>query len=421
MLDADTVKDAASRSRRQVKAIAAGATSKSVALQRLTSSQALAPDSPNKSEKVARIGQVKRLSARSIRRTRSRMRSTAVAFIRAYDHGKDGKVDEKEFRAGLVKLLHTIAVLHPRQRMAGRWVKPPQDLVEPARTERLLAWPCSVFRSRAGDCQDAMSLNLFGKTSGKMFLGMCFAWASMFVQATCGVLSGLGPFITRDSTGATAQVLSIAGFKLGWAAILMFYSPCGCLLSNAVVAAQFLVEGGTTLLLFLMAQSGASEEEKQQGMLLAFMLMLLPVFLPVLQKVYDGVIVNLVINCCRKKFNAAAACTAMLVCILAIPAVVGKMLGCKGSFNAAKLTTTARTLVADAKRHRDAKASTVKVKRVVRRKKKDANSDDVTTVAPACGASAAMGASGKRKEEEEEGGDDGDGDDDGGGDGGGAD
>ena len=39
-------------------------------------------------------------------------------------------------------------------------------------------------------------------------------------QVTCGILSGLGPYIMKGTTAAKAQVLSVAAIKLSWAAIL---------------------------------------------------------------------------------------------------------------------------------------------------------------------------------------------------------
>lgn len=62
----------------------------------------------------------------------------------------------------------------------------------------------------------------------------------------------------------------------------------------------------------------------------------LPYPCPLLQ---DGVIVGIVVNCCRKKFTFEAAAGALIIFLLAIPSFLGKMLGfATGSFNVAKMS-----------------------------------------------------------------------------------
>ena len=73
-------------------------------------------------------------------------------------------------------------------------------------------------------------------------------------QVTCGILSGLGPYIMKGTTAAKAQVLSVAAIKLSWAAILACYSPCVCGLANAVIVSQYVSEGTATILLLMVPQ-----------------------------------------------------------------------------------------------------------------------------------------------------------------------
>jgi len=146
----------------------------------------------------------------------------------------------------------------------------------------------------------------------------------------------------------------------------------------------FISEGISSVLLFYAAQQGASGETVDQIHLLAFVLLLLPVFFPVLQKFYDGVIVNLILNCVRKKFNPRTAMPTLTIMCLSIPAFIAKAFGAGGSgFNAASLSRTVKSLTADAKKQKDAKkGATVKVKRIVRRKKQR-EGDGVTMMAAA--------------------------------------
>ena len=97
----------------------------------------------------------------------------------------------------------------PVDRFTGKWVRPSLDVAEPARTERLLARPFTVFHGCAADIQDSMALHLLNKASGRRFLGLGFSWFSMLVQIVTGVLSGLGPFLAARGLPAALQVSPI--------------------------------------------------------------------------------------------------------------------------------------------------------------------------------------------------------------------
>ena len=126
-------------------------------------------------------------------------------------------------------------------------------------------------------------------------------------------LAAAGPYITKGSAGASAQVLSVAGVKLAWATILLRFSPCACGLTNAVIASQLMVEGSAAILLWCQAQGIIGEGDTALIQTIVFALLMIPVFVPILQKVYDGLVVNIVVNCCRKKFNPQAAAGALVV------------------------------------------------------------------------------------------------------------
>ena len=163
---------------------------------------------------------------------------TIRAFLKTHDENQDGMLSQVEFIAAVKDAVLSTILLRPVQRIQGKWAKPPVDTKEPARTERLLSQPLRFLRPTASDCQDCMSLNLMGKVSGISFLGLSFAWASMLIQVSCGVVSGLGPYVARGTGAATMQVLAVAFVKLGWAYILYRHMPCVCLLTNSVVTAQ---------------------------------------------------------------------------------------------------------------------------------------------------------------------------------------
>ena len=85
----------------------------------------------------------------------------------------------------------------------------------------------------------------------------------------------------------------------------------------------------------------------------------------------------MILNCVRKKFNPQTAIASGIILLLAIPAFIAKVFGVGGGgFNVAKLSGTVKVLVGDAKKVKDAKGTTVKTTRVVRRKKAKAGADD---------------------------------------------
>jgi len=293
----------------------------------------------------------------------------------------------------------TLTLLPPQQRIAGKWAKPQADVVEPARTERLLAAPFTIFWSHGADYLDAYALCLLPKTSGDLFIGLCFQWLTMLVQVTLGIVSGLGPYITKGTVAATAQVVSVASVKLLWAASLTVYRPCACGLTNAVVAAQCLSEGTATILLLLAPR--ATEGIQTLIQTLCFLLLLIPVFIPIFQKIYDGFIAHLVTACCRKKkVSRETLIQEMVKWLLALPALISKFSGVNtGSFNPAKLTVSAMKLLADAKQQRAKKVGKVKVKRTVKRTVKrnacpSQGIDEVACIDPATTMAAAVGAVG---------------------------
>ena len=341
-------------------------------------------------------------TAPSARRQEATMSSTMAQaerrvpqIVRAAAQKHLGRLWSLEEYTELVKLTaSSYARTQPRQRGRGTWTKLATDTVEPARTERLLARPFALRREVGGDCQDSMSLTLFAKVSGVHFLGMTWAWSTMCVQVVLGVVSGLGPYIAKGSAAATAQVLSVALVKIGWAALLIVFVPCMDRLVNAVVVAQMLSEGVSALLLLLAALNSTPSEVAASIQWVVFGMLLIPVFFPVIQKAYDGLVVSLILNCCRKKFNPQAACQTLIVLALAIPGFIAKVTGCSGGkFNAASASGTVKSVLGDAKLLKSAGANTVKVTRTVRRRKQHRLTDNVhaiRTVSGAVGGEAAM-------------------------------
>ena len=348
----------------------------------------------------------------------------ARSIVRLYDRAGDHRLSEAEFAQVVRDAIHAELILHATPRMRGKWAKPGADKAEPARTERLLAHPFAILRGRAADCQDSMSLQLMVKSSGHAYIGMYWAWLSMLIQVACGIVSGIGPYVAPGGSAALAQVLSVALVKLLWVAVLGCFSPCTCGLTNTIVALQFTSEGVSTILVLVASGSvvATSSSLAERLRLASFFLLLLPVFAPIFQRLYDSIVVNIIVNCCRKQFSAMTAFTEAIKLLLAVPAFLANVFGMSGAtsgFNVAKLTGTVKGVMTDAERARrlEGKATTVtrKVRRRKNQGKEEAIEHDPNTLLMAGAITATHDVKARRREEADDDEDAGN-DDDGGGD-----
>ena len=141
----------------------------------------------------------------------------------------------------------------------------------------------------------------------------------------------------------------------------------------------------------------------------------------------DGIIVSVILNCCRKKFSLEAAMGAVIIFILALPSFAAKLFGVSaGNFNVAKLSGSVKSAIADLNKIRKAKKQEVKTKRVVKRRVVKRRDDDDGAYLAAGGAGVGLTAAARQRREgddkdadaEAEADDDGGDGDDGGGDGG---
>jgi uncharacterized membrane protein YgcG len=81
---------------------------------------------------------------------------------------------------------------------------------------------------------------------------------------------------------------------------------------------MFTLEGTATILLYVAAQQTTSPETAavQEW---ALWLLFLPIFMPITRFVYDGIFINVIIACCRKKFTLKMAIISGAIILLSIP------------------------------------------------------------------------------------------------------
>jgi hypothetical protein len=244
-----------------------------------------------------------------------------------FDKSGDQMLDMQEFSELLAIVVATLTRTQPLDRNQGAWALPSADVAEPARTERLLARPFAIWRSHAPDVVDQVGFPLWFRTHGRSKLGVLWCWSSMMVQALLAVISGVGPYLTRSSTAADVQVLSVAAVKLLWVLVLVSCVPCNDYLVNRMTIVMFSFEGAATILVYMAAQATTSPETAAVAQDWAFNLLLFPVFMPMCQFLYDGIIVTVIVSCWRKKFTLKILIIWTSIICLSIPSFLARAFG----------------------------------------------------------------------------------------------
>ena len=217
-------------------------------------------------------------------------------------------------------------------RPRGEFVRPEDDEVEPARTERLLRYPLSLFRSRPADALDALKLAWFQRANGSGFVGVSYDLIAVLAGLAVAGLNGAGKNIEPGSQYANAQVLAVFSVQMGTSLYVSVVKPSADRIDNWLTCAQFFVEGSQTGVLLLGAFLAADGdlEGSTTCQTAGFWFGLFALFIPILEKVYDAVI-NQISACCRGEFDPVGFFYAFVALLLAIPGTVMAMLGMAGS------------------------------------------------------------------------------------------
>jgi len=187
-------------------------------------------------------------------------------------------------------------------------------------------------------------MTLMAGTSGRHWLGMMFAWCSICLQVIMGVLSGIGPYLEPGSAAASCQVLAIGALKCTWAVLLTWWMPHATLLINLVLVMIFASEGAAVVILWHGSWGGGSAEAIEQIQLWAFYLLLIPVSIPILEKLYDALFVQIIVHCVRKKIDWANALHALCMVVLLLPSALAKLFGVKSGGPAANAALMKKTV-----------------------------------------------------------------------------
>jgi len=176
-------------------------------------------------------------------------------------------------------------------RTRGEFVPPQDEMVEPARTERLLTRPCSLFSDVAADAYKRLGIFL-SRSKGDTFSGISYDWLALAVQvAVTGLYAAAADPLEppSDSLEPRAQglLIVIVSLQFSFAAWLLLLGPGIDRFECVVTATQFALEGCSCCLLL------------SEQFTLGFVVALVSVFLPVALQLYDFFLVAL-LAACRK-------------------------------------------------------------------------------------------------------------------------
>ena len=133
-----------------------------------------------------------------------------------------------------------------RDRKSGAWSINVADVEEPERTERLLAAPFALRRSRTGDTWQTFEGFLMFRVNGDNQLSSYYRLLVIGVNITFGVLSGLQSLLPASSVAALVQTALILVLQLGMSIVCFVCLPDADRVISRFAGSQFCVEGLST-------------------------------------------------------------------------------------------------------------------------------------------------------------------------------
>jgi len=210
---------------------------------------------------------------------------------------------------------------------------------EPARTERNLAHPCTIWKANGADLLEAYQFPFCPLASGTSRVSVYFNHFIMTMQLTMGILAGLGKAGILVGAAARAQVQAINGIQFAIFLYVWLLFPAHDRVDNLMFACQFALEGTMTALLANQGDGDFVETAKAS----AFGLSLLALAVPLLRRFYDGVIVQCIKLRRKGPFNKKAAALAFTIFLLQLQGMVLKLIGIQSSEAGMTSAVTANT------------------------------------------------------------------------------
>jgi hypothetical protein len=212
----------------------------------------------------------------------------------------------------LISKLRQRCGLSPLGRERGGYEAPEEDSEEPARTERLLASPFSLLHSNAGDACDAMSTLWLSRSSGSIS-GVFYDLFSIALMLGLGVAFGLEDVASRANWGAITQAVIVFSLQACLTLYVLMLCPSIDRIDNFQTWVQLMLEATATFLLLspLISGSEPSGTAAKLSVFIALIIALVAVFLPVLNKIYEVIVVPFI-----EWFLAGADCRKLIALLV---------------------------------------------------------------------------------------------------------
>lgn len=211
----------------------------------------------------------------------------------------------------------------PVDRVRGKFARPPNEVKEPGRTERILAHPTRVFHELASDTLDSIGFALMARSGGARLTGVLFEFIVLGANILIAALSGIRLIFEPGSDGALAQMFAIITVQVCVATYVFCAKPSADRVMNLLVGTQFALEACSTAIVLAAASSGSSGDAKE----IAFFLAIASLTAPVFQRFYDAIIVQISRAVRNDGFSWKGAFFSFLGMIVFIPTMVLNLLG----------------------------------------------------------------------------------------------
>ena len=176
-------------------------------------------------------------------------------------------------------------------RPSGAFNVPSDGMMEPERTERLLAHPFALWRSVPGDAYHQRVSFTFFRVNGTTRIGLSFRILVLIANIFTGALGGLSPLMTTLEM-SVAQAAIILAVQLGMALVCFYFRPDADKIFSIFAGTQFLMEGLVTACSLWSAL--VAPELRPDVHALGFTLSLVGVFVPMIQLVEQRLFTPLV-------------------------------------------------------------------------------------------------------------------------------
>uniref|UniRef100_A0A7S2C200 Uncharacterized protein n=1 Tax=Haptolina brevifila TaxID=156173 RepID=A0A7S2C200_9EUKA len=206
-------------------------------------------------------------------------------------------------------------------RARGSFERPEDELEEPARTERILAHPWRLFHDHAADSIDTLSMLWLNRASlSNGILGVGYEYFTLLAQIAVVMISSSG------GGGPAIQMTSILSIQWGMSLYVFSMGPSSDRFDNLMSGLSWTLEGLGTFTLLM--QLYLDEDRHEVLSTAAFYSAIFSMFLPIIEKGYDGVFYP-IYKCCAKTDAGSPTEIAMAFCafLLTIPALVASMAG----------------------------------------------------------------------------------------------